>query len=85
MRENPDFPIGIMLAMTLMKQGRGGEAHAHRTVARTIFDRAVPKLEQASEGEWHDVLICRALRRDTESLLFDAGFPGDPFQRRGPR
>jgi WD40 repeat protein/tetratricopeptide (TPR) repeat protein len=76
-------PANLVLAMTLQKQGRGGEALAHCTVARTIFDRDVPKLDQAHEGDWHDLLICRALRREAESLLPDAGFPSDPFQRAG--
>ena len=78
-------PANLVLAMTLQKQGRGGEALAHWTVARTIFDRDVPKLDQINEDAWHDVLICRALRREAESLLFDAGFPSDPFQGPGPR
>ncbi len=68
--------------MTLQKQGLGGEALAHLTVARTIFNREVPKTR---EDEWHDVLICRVLRREAESLIDDAGFPSDPFAGPQPR
>ena len=78
-------PAHLVLAMTLQKQGRRGEALAHWTAALTIFDRDAPKLDQINDDAWHDVLICRALRREAESLLFDAGFPTDPFQSGGPR
>jgi hypothetical protein len=78
-------PANLVPAMTLQHQGRGGEALAHWTVARTIFDRDVPKLDQAQEHEWHDLLICRAHRREAEALLFDAGFPSDPFEDPRPR
>jgi WD40 repeat protein len=78
-------PANLVLAMTFQKQGRGVEALARLTATLTMFDREVPKLEQVNELFWHDLLICRALRREAESLLFDAGFPSDPFQRRGPR
>jgi eukaryotic-like serine/threonine-protein kinase len=78
-------PANLLLAMTLQKQGRRGEALARWTVACTILDRNVPKLDQASEGNWHDVLICGVLRCEAESLLFDAGFPNDPFQGPSPR
>ena len=71
--------------MTLQRQGRAAEALAQWTVARTIFDRDVPKLDQANGISWHDVLICRILRREAESLLFDAGFPSDPFAGAQPR
>jgi tetratricopeptide (TPR) repeat protein len=77
-------PANLLLAMVLQEQGRRGEALARWTVAGTIFDREVPKLDRASEGDWHDVLICLILRREAESLLFDAGFPSDPFQSPGP-
>ena len=80
---NLRIPADLVLAMTLQKQGRGGEALAHWTAALAIFDRDVPKLDRINDDAWHDVLICRALRREAESLLFDAGFPSDPFQ--GPR
>ncbi len=80
---NLRIPADLVLAMTLQKQGRGGEALAQWNAARTIFDRDVPKLDQINDDAWHDVLICRALRREAESLLLDAGFPSDPFQ--GPR
>ncbi len=76
-------PANLLLAMALQKQGRDDQALAHWTVARTIFDRDVPKLDQVDEISWHDLMICRALRREAESLLFDAWFPSDPFQ--GPR
>lgn len=80
---NRRIPADLVLAMTLQKQGRGGEALAHWTAALQIFDRDVPKLDQINDDGWHDVLMCRALRREAEYLLFDAGFPSDPFQ--GPR
>jgi WD40 repeat protein len=80
---NRRIPAELVLAMTLQTQGRGGLALAHLTVARTIFDRDVPKLDQTNDNTWHDVLICRALRREAEALVFDAAFPSDPFQ--GPR
>jgi hypothetical protein len=82
---NQRVPAYLVLAMTLQKQGRAAEALAQLTVARTIFDRDVPKLDQANGISWHDVLICRALRREAESLLFDAGFPSDPFAGAQPR
>ena len=82
---NRRVPADLVLAMTLQRQGRAAEALAQLTVARTIFDRDVPKLDQAHEDEWHDLLICRALRREAESILYDAGFPSDPFAGAQPR
>jgi hypothetical protein len=82
---NLRIPGELVLAMTLQKQGRAGEALAHLTVSRTDFDRDVPKLDQANDVAWHDVLICRALRREAESLLCDAGFPSDLFAGPQPR
>jgi hypothetical protein len=79
---NRVIPADLVLAMTLQKQGRGGEALAYLTVARTIFDRDIPKTR---EDEWHDVLICKALRREAESLIYDAGFPSAPFAGPQPR
>jgi WD40 repeat protein/tetratricopeptide (TPR) repeat protein len=76
-------PANLVLAMTLRKQGRGGEARAHLTEARTIFDRDVPKLDQTDESVWHDIFICRIIRREAESLLDDAGAPSD--QLAGPQ
>jgi hypothetical protein len=73
----------LVLAMTLQKQGRRGEEIARLTLARTIFDRDVPKLDMADEIAWHDVLICMALRREAESLVFDAGFPAIRSRVRG--
>ncbi len=80
---NLRVPAQLVLAMTLQKQGRAAEALAQWTVARTIFDRDVPELDQANGISWHDVLICRALLREAESLLLDAGFPSDPFPESG--
>ena len=82
---NLRIPADLVLAKTLQKQGRRGEALARLTVARTIFDRDVPKLDKADEIAWHDVLLCMALRREAESLVFDAGFPSDPISGPWPR
>src|SRR5262249_39184029 len=67
-------PANLLLAMTLQQLGRGGEALAQLTVARKIFDRDVPTLDKTNEGEWHDLLICRVLRREADTLVYDAGF-----------
>jgi tetratricopeptide (TPR) repeat protein len=82
---NLRVPAQLVLAMALRKQGRGDEALALRTAALTILDREVPRLDQIHDDAWHDVLICRALRREAESLTRDDGSPSDRSQRTGQR
>jgi hypothetical protein len=67
-------------AFLAMAHSRKGDlAEARRSLER------LPAAGPDSSASFWDLQELALLRSEVESLLFDAGFPSDPFQGRGPR
>jgi serine/threonine protein kinase/WD40 repeat protein/tetratricopeptide (TPR) repeat protein len=76
--KEPELPTDwVYLAVAHAQAGRLAEAR--EWLARL---RGVP---HDAGGSFWDLQELDLLRTEAESLLFDAGFPKDPFQRPGPR
>jgi hypothetical protein len=65
--------------LALAHARKGNFAEAHRWLDRL---RASPADSSASFWDLQELAL---LRSEAESLLFDAGFPRDPFGSQGPR
>ena len=79
---NRELPSHLVRAMALTRLGRLDEAGAARSRASDLYRTKVAAPGgRAPGGDWHDQLICEALRRETEILFLDRDFPANPFAR----
>jgi serine/threonine-protein kinase len=79
---NRELPAQLVRAMALSRLGRLDEARASLARASEVYRTLVAKPGgPADGGDWHDQVICEALRSEAEALLPDPTLPADPFAR----
>jgi hypothetical protein len=72
--------------MALARLDRRDAAHAALARASDLYRTKVANPGgRADGGDWHDQVICEALRREAEASFLDRDFPSDPFARRTSR
>jgi WD40 repeat protein/tetratricopeptide (TPR) repeat protein len=77
---NRTLPALLIRAMAQYRLGRGGEAREALGRADETFRKQRPRHDSGDLGaNWHDWLICEALRREAGVLIPAAVLPADPF------
>jgi hypothetical protein len=79
---NREIPAHLVRSMAYSRLGRFTEARAALARASDLFRTNVATPGgRADGGDWHDQVICEALRREAEASFLDRDFPADPFAR----